>query len=54
MQPKLAPGAVAYYAALAKRGQQVFHVSPWTRPVAFNFDFAIDYTPARTGYRARR
>jgi hypothetical protein len=48
VQPKLAPGAIAYYAALAKRGKLMFHISPY-RPgagsVPFNFDFAIDYYP---------
>ncbi len=48
VQPKLAPGAIAYYAALARRGRLLFHLSPYwpgSAPVAFNFDFAIDYYP---------
>ena len=45
-QPRDAPGAIAYYAALARRGRLVYHVSPFTRgsdSVPFNFDWAIDY-----------
>jgi hypothetical protein len=48
VQPKLAPGAIAYYTALASGGQRVFHISPYaagSRPVPFNFDFSIDYYP---------
>ncbi len=47
-QPRLAPGAIAYYRALAKRGSLVYRVSPYARgasPVGFNFDFSIDYYP---------
>jgi hypothetical protein len=48
VQPSQAPGAVAYYAALAARGRRVFHVSPFARgapPVPFSFDWSIDYYP---------
>jgi hypothetical protein len=48
VQPKLAPGAIAYYAALRTGGKLLFHISPYrpgSGPVAFNFDFAIDYYP---------
>ena len=30
-QPQLAPAAVAYYAALARRARLVYHVSPFSR-----------------------
>jgi hypothetical protein len=48
VQPKLAPCAIAYYAALARRGMLVFHITPYapgSRPVPSNFDFSIDYYP---------
>jgi hypothetical protein len=51
-QPSAARGAVAYYAALARRGRRVFHVSPFARgdgPIPFSFDWSIDYYP--TQYR---
>ena len=47
-QPHAAPGAVAYYAALANRAQLVYHVSPFApggRAVPFSFDWSIDYYP---------
>ena len=47
-QPHLAPSAIAYYAALARRARLVYHVSPFSRgthPVPFSFDWAIDYYP---------
>lgn len=47
-QPNDAPGAIAYYAALAHRGRLVFHTSPFSpsaRPVPFSFDWSIDYYP---------
>ncbi len=47
-QPRDAPGAVAYYAALASRGTLVYHVSPFSGsaiPVPFSFDWSIDYYP---------
>ncbi len=48
-EPGLARGAIAYYAALARRGRLVYRVSPFApgaRPVPFNFDFSIDYYPS--------
>lgn len=48
-QPRLVPDAIAYYAALGRRGRLVYHVSPFAagaRPVPFNFDFSIDYYPS--------
>ncbi|MFL5824321.1 MAG: glycosyltransferase family 39 protein [Solirubrobacteraceae bacterium] len=47
-QPAAVPGAIAYYAALARRGRLVHHVSPYAagaHPVRFNFDWSIDYYP---------
>ncbi len=46
--PARAPLAVAYYRALAREAEVVYHVSPYapgTRPVAFNFDWSFDYYP---------
>ncbi len=46
--PSRAPLAVAYYRALARAGEVVYHVSPYragARPVAFNFDWSFDYYP---------
>lgn len=47
-QPRDAPNAIAYYAALASRGRLMYHVSPFGRganSVPFNFDWSIDYYP---------
>jgi len=47
-QPKLAPAAIAYYAALANRAHLIYHVSPFargSRAVPFSFDWSIDYYP---------
>jgi Dolichyl-phosphate-mannose-protein mannosyltransferase len=47
-QPNLAPGAIAYYAALARRGKLVYHASPFASgvdSVPFSFDWSIDYYP---------
>jgi hypothetical protein len=47
-QPRAAPSAIAYYAALAQRSRLVYHVSPFTKgadPVPFSFDWSIDYYP---------
>jgi Dolichyl-phosphate-mannose-protein mannosyltransferase len=47
-QPKAAPRAVDYYAALAKAAHLVYHVSPFgssTNAVPFSFDWSIDYYP---------
>ena len=46
--PAAAPGAVAFYRALARRGQLVFRVSPMAgggAPPKFNFDWSFDYYP---------
>jgi hypothetical protein len=46
--PAAVPGAIAYYRALAKRGQVVFSASPYARSQpapAFNFDWSFDYYP---------
>jgi len=49
-QPKLAPAAIAYYAALANRARLMYHVSPFShgsRAVPFSFDWSIDYYPGQ-------
>ncbi len=62
--PARAPHAVAYYRALAREAEVVYHVSPYApgaQPVAFNFDWSFDYYPlayrrpgpAMTVYRLR-
>jgi hypothetical protein len=46
--PRQVPQAIAYYRALAHQGHLVYRVSPFSpgaRPVAFSFDFSIDYYP---------
>jgi Dolichyl-phosphate-mannose-protein mannosyltransferase len=46
--PRAVPEAVAYYRALAQRGEVVYRSSPYARgkgPVAFNFDWSFDYYP---------
>jgi hypothetical protein len=46
--PARAPLAIAYYRALARAGEVVYHTSPYAagaRPVAFNFDWSFDYYP---------
>jgi Dolichyl-phosphate-mannose-protein mannosyltransferase len=46
--PAQVPHAVAYYRALARQGQVVYHISPYApgaAPVAFNFDWTFDYYP---------
>jgi hypothetical protein len=48
VQPRIAPAAIAYYRALARRGRLVYHLSPFapgTDPVPFSFDWTIDYYP---------
>jgi len=48
--PSAAPSAIAYYAALARRGTLMYHVSPFgagDRPVPFSFDWSIDYYPSQ-------
>ncbi|HEY7835266.1 MAG TPA: glycosyltransferase family 39 protein [Solirubrobacteraceae bacterium] len=47
-EPGAVPQAIAYYRALAKQGQLVYHASPYASgggPVAFNFDWSFDYYP---------
>jgi hypothetical protein len=47
-QPSVVPGAISYYAALARRGRLAYQVSPdasGARPVPFSFDWSIDYYP---------
>ncbi len=47
-QPRDAPSAIAYYAALADRARLIYHVSPYpsgAHPVPFSFDWSIDYYP---------
>jgi 4-amino-4-deoxy-L-arabinose transferase-like glycosyltransferase len=47
-QPRDAPGAIAYYAELASRGQLAYTVSPFAKgtiPVPFSFDWSINYYP---------
>jgi Dolichyl-phosphate-mannose-protein mannosyltransferase len=49
-QPKLAPAAIAYYAALANRARLMYHVSPFasgSRAVPFAFDWSTDYYPGQ-------
>jgi hypothetical protein len=45
---KAVPGAIAYYKALAKKGEVVYRASPYARgqgPVAFDFDWSFDFYP---------
>ncbi|HEX3977629.1 MAG TPA: glycosyltransferase family 39 protein [Solirubrobacteraceae bacterium] len=47
-QPKIAPAAIAYYAALSNQARLMFHISPFAkgdRAVPFSFDWSIDYYP---------
>ena len=49
-QPKIAPSAIAYYAALSNQADLVFHISPFAkgdRAVPFSFDWSIDYYPGQ-------
>ncbi len=46
--PTAVPLAIAYYRALARRGEVVYRASPYGRsqgPVAFGFDWSFDYYP---------
>jgi Dolichyl-phosphate-mannose-protein mannosyltransferase len=46
--PRAAPLAIAYYAALARQGEVVYRASPYTHGrnrVAFDFDWSFDYYP---------
>jgi len=48
VDPAAVPQAVAYYAALARRGRVVYRASPYSpqaQPVTFNFDWSFDYYP---------
>lgn len=47
-EPGAVPEAIAYYRALARQGQVVYRISPYSSgagPVAFNFDWSFDYYP---------
>jgi 4-amino-4-deoxy-L-arabinose transferase-like glycosyltransferase len=49
-QPRIAPSAIAYYAALANQATLMFHISPFargSRAVPFSFDWSIDYYPSQ-------
>ncbi len=49
-QPKIAPQAIAYYAALSNQARLMFHISPFAdgdRAVPFSFDWSIDYYPSQ-------
>jgi hypothetical protein len=49
-QPKIAPSAIAYYAALSNHARLMFHISPFAkgnRAVPFSFDWSIDYYPSQ-------
>jgi hypothetical protein len=49
-QPKIAPSAIAYYAALSNQARLMFHISPFAngdRAVPFSFDWSIDYYPSQ-------
>jgi hypothetical protein len=49
-QPKIAPQAIAYYAALANQAKLEYHVSPFGNnghAVPFSFDWSIDYYPGQ-------
>jgi len=46
--PRAVPHAIAYYQALARRGEVVYRASPYARgqaPVPFGFDWSFDYYP---------
>jgi hypothetical protein len=49
-QPKIAPAAIAYYAALSNQARLMFHISPFAkgnRAIPFSFDWSIDYYPSQ-------
>jgi 4-amino-4-deoxy-L-arabinose transferase-like glycosyltransferase len=49
-QPKIAPSAIAYYAALSNQATLMFHISPFAkgnRAVPFSFDWSSDYYPGQ-------
>jgi Dolichyl-phosphate-mannose-protein mannosyltransferase len=46
--PRIVPHAIAYYEALERQGEVVYHASPYNPgkgPTAFNFDWTFDYYP---------
>jgi 4-amino-4-deoxy-L-arabinose transferase-like glycosyltransferase len=46
--PRTVPHAIAYYRELARQGEVVYHVSPYSPgkgPTKFNFDWTFDYYP---------
>jgi 4-amino-4-deoxy-L-arabinose transferase-like glycosyltransferase len=46
--PRIVPHAIAYYRELQRRGEVVYHISPYSPgegPVAFDFDWTFDYYP---------
>lgn len=48
VEPDVVPHAIAYYDALARRGEEVARFSPYdpgADPPAFNFDWAFNYYP---------
>lgn len=48
--PHDVPGAIAYYAALARSSRLYYHATPFAAhspPVGFSFDFSIDYYPGQ-------
>jgi hypothetical protein len=48
VSPRIAPAAIAYYRALARRASVAYHVSPYwpgSHPVPFGYDWTIDYYP---------
>ncbi|MCW3065827.1 MAG: glycosyltransferase family 39 protein, partial [Solirubrobacterales bacterium] len=44
--PKAVPDAIAYYRALRAASDVVYHVSPYSSAVKFNFDWSFDYYPS--------
>jgi hypothetical protein len=50
VSPGSAPGAIAYYKALAEQGTLRYSVSPYAAgadPVPFSYDWSIDYFPSQ-------
>src|SRR5829696_2252190 len=47
-EPEQVPGAIAYYRELERRGDVVYHASPYSEgrgPVTFNFDWSFNFYP---------
>jgi hypothetical protein len=44
-EPQAVPNAIAYYAELRRRGEEVHRVTPWEDPVPFSFDFSFNAYP---------